>query len=387
MEINIYVLYGLVEAVIVLAALVVYLYFRQRKLKTYALAQVDEREFHKRYFKKLIKETRDYAKKLNAPAEAGDNTAIKYRQHMVARLNWLSLERDFVCIEKPNDTYWTNINRKIAQLLNRWQQADLVDGPPDTRIIDQMIENSELIDDTQIEHHHNKNSVEINYDSQAQKEIEKLKKQLRNLNGYKALYHSQQNAYAKMVDSYKKLKHSLTELELESGNSEKLRKLLSQHEMTENMMEDQMKEMEKQQERLNAELQQLEAVFNLQQQELDKQFEEKPTEQPPAEPSAPLPEKELDQVHALIDQQNSAIRELKTTVLSLNVETDVRLELEEHLDKIEKNSSELQTCLQMLELERERLNSELTNMRHDETVDVSNMLNNLDGLDDPAPGK
>ncbi len=275
----------------------------------------------------------------------------------------MNLEQDFVSAEKPDAGYWRNLNKKIRSLLKRWELAKFIERPPDDSVVASVVKGGSqepgaakgvdlAADGSTIGG--DKTLVEFTNDADLEKQVEALKKQVRNLASYKDLYFTQQHAYKEMAEAYTELKKALKSMEMEAENAAKLRELLASHEQNEEVMEQQIQEMEARQERLNAELEQLEAVFNAQLEEEErKQAEKEATE------SVMLMGEETQNIQEIIEQQSSTVRNLKARILGLNTDPDTRLQLEEQIEDIERGNQELQTCLQMLELERDRLSNEL----------------------------
>ena len=355
-------IYGILEGLLIVGGIAAFFYLRARKYKPYYEHGTKPEDFHKRYLQQSIDHTRDYAHSLQKAADSGDENAIETQKLLVARLNWLNLEQDFVSTEKPDAGYWRRLNTKIRSLLKRWELAKFIEHPPDESIVASVVKGStqepnaakgvDLAADSSVGG--DKALVEFTSDADLEKQVEALKKQVRNLASYKDLYFTQQHAYKEMAEAYTELKTALKSMETEAENAAKLRELLASHEQNEEIMEQQIQEMEARQERLNAELEQLEAVFNAQLEEEErKQAEKDATE------SVMLMGEETQNIQEIIEQQSSAVRNLKARILGLNTDPDTRLQLEEQIEDIERGNQELQTCLQMLELERDRLSNEL----------------------------
>ncbi len=346
---SMYMLYGILEGLLIFGGIALFFYLRAKKYKPFYDHGTNPEEFHKRYLQQSLSLTRDYAHSLNKAASNGDPKAIKAQQLLVARMNWLTLEKDFVFIGKPSETYWQHLSKKIQSLLKRWEMAQFIDRQPDEKIVAAVVNSDDIEPGASGE----PAKDTANDDGILHKQIAALKKQVHNLSDYKELYFTQQNAYREMSDAYKQLKSALNSLEMEAENAAKLRELLASHEQNEEIMEQQIKEMEARQERLSAELEQLEAVFNAQLEESEHSNSDELSE------SVMLMGEETQNIQEIIDQQNSAVNKLKAKILGMNTDPDTRLKLEEHLAEIERGNQELQTCIQMLELERDRLSNEL----------------------------
>ncbi len=355
-------IYGILEGLLIFGGIAAFFYLRARKYKPYYEHGTKPEDFHKHYLQQSIGHTRDYAHSLQKAADSGDEDAIKTQKLLVARLNWLTLEQDFVSTEKPDQGYWRSLNKKIRALLKRWELVKFIEQPPDESLVANVIGNTDRESGEARGAHPgadgsmdgDKAIIEFASDVDLEKQVEALKKQVRNLASYKDLYFTQQHAYREMTDSYKQLKTALKSMEMEAENAAKLRELLASHEQNEEILEQQIQEMEARQERLNAELEQLEAVFNAQLEE-----EERKQAGNDATESVMLMGEETQNIQEIIEQQSSAVRNLKARILGLSTDPDTRLQLEEQIEEIERGNQELQTCLQMLELERDRLSNEL----------------------------
>ena len=115
-ELNIYLFFVLLEVLFALLVIIAVLIKRIRKYKPHYEANTSPQEYFKRYLSTAIKFTRGYAQQINTEAENGDKLAIKRQKYMVARLNWLVLERDFITTTKPIKSYWDDINFRIGKM-------------------------------------------------------------------------------------------------------------------------------------------------------------------------------------------------------------------------------------------------------------------------------
>lgn len=365
-ELNLWVVLTVIEALIILVLLSVFLYLRMKKYKPYFLANTQPEDFIRKYLRKTIEQTRRHAKSLQSRADDGDRVAIKEQQNMVARLNWLILERDFVTATKPSTTFWGNISARIKKLLKRWTEVGFIDGPPDRQQISQATAG--------VEHEHGDgarhtaiNKVDGNdHERELKSRISYLEKQVQKLASYKQLFYGLQSTYDSVVKSYKEMKHQVFDMEFEVADKEKLKNLLEQQEASQHDMEDQMKQMQAQQERLNAELEQLEAAYNAQMEEHEHSLAASTTA--PAEalvnaPSAQQITQNMEQIQDIIDNQGIVLRELKATMHTLNIDMETKIQLDERTSELEQNNSELATCIQMLDMERERLHQELMTVK------------------------
>jgi len=364
-ELDTYLFLTILEAITILGLLAGFLYFRVKKYKPFFEAKKHPDSFLKKYLEETIGKTKKYAASLESAAEKGDTDAKEHRQSMVARLNWLELEKEFVNRKKIKSSFWIKLNTRINKLLNRWQSNGIITALPDEATINNILAEDETdssdsrsSSDPQDEASYANQKNTITFDEgdskQLKKRIKELEKQVRNLSSYKALFFGLQNTYNAMVKSYKELKKSLFELNLNTDESEKLKEILNTHDDKQNELESKMKNLEGDKERLKEELEQLEAAYMLQQQEqLAKAQEQTENKE----------EIELVNIQEMIDNQDLVIRELKATLHALPLDTETKLAIDETTAEFERNHREIGTCVQMLEMERERLLEEVNGLQ------------------------
>lgn len=363
-EINLAILLVVGEVVIMLLTLTVFFYLRARKYKPYYEANTDLPTYVKRYLGKTIELTRAYARKITDAASGGEINAMKRRQNMVARLNWLVLERDFV-LNKPDRGYWDDINFRITKLLKRWDEIQFIDNPPDEKMVVAALSENPA----QVIREHATRPVDTESEAtiKALKErAQYLEKQVRKLSSYKSLYQGIENSYEALRRSYKKLKNTVTGLELKAEDKEKLEKVLSEHEAIEQSMDSKLKEMEDAQKRLTAELTQLEAAFNKLEEERRLDLE-KMAAGTLGTTTTDMGVTIKDQSGAtdvivpqqVFDNHDTMMREFRAAFHALNLDTDTKILLDEKMDDLEKANDEIKTCMGMIELERNRLKQEI----------------------------
>jgi len=374
-ELDTYLLLTILEAITILGLLAGFLYFRVKKYKPFFEANKHPDTFLKTYLEETIGRTKKYAISLEAAAEKGDTDAKEHRQSMVARLNWLELEKEFVKRKKIEPSFWVKLNTKINKLLNRWQSNGLIEVLPDETTINGILTEETTTTDSsdpkppsaeQDDNTYANQKNTITFDEgdskQLKARIKELEKQVRNLSSYKALFLGLQNTYNAMVNSYKELKRSLFDLNLNADESEELKEILNEHEDKQHELESKMKNLEGDKERLKAELEQLEAAYLMQQQEqLAKAQEQQKHKE----------ELELVNIQEMIDNQDMVIRELKATLHALPLDTETKLAIDETTAEFERNHREIGTCVQMLEMERERLAEEVNGLQEQSPSDES----------------
>jgi len=375
-ELNFYVFLVILESTAILALLAGFLYWRVRKYKPFFDLKQNPDLFLKKYFKNIIKATKSYATSLNNAAEEGDEKAKKHRQSMVARLNWLELEHDFVERNKPNIKFWKKLNKRISCVLKRWQLAGIIQKLPDEQTINSILAppTPSIEDENSFEFDANpgkENILDIGDDDQDptpigdsldndsegdKKRITQLEKKVRNLSSYKALYLGLQNNYNEILTANKNLKKNIFSLEFDAANTEKLTSLFNKHDAQQQTLEDKMNNLEGDKERLRDELEQLEAAYQLQLETNNIATQQNPPD-----------EEDLINVQEIIDDQDTVIRELKAKLLSIELEQKAKESLDNITEEFEKNNREISTCFQMLEMERERLQDEVSVLQNQYT--------------------
>ncbi len=367
-ELDLYLALTILEAITILGLLTGFLYFRVKKYQPFFEAKKHPDIFLKKYLEETIGRTKKYAISLEAAAEKGDIEAKEHRQNMVARLNWLALEKEFVKRKKIEPSFWDQLNIKINKLLNRWQSNGLIEALPTETTINEILTEemtkktdfndpmtpSEQQDKSAYANQKNTITFDESDSKQLKTRIKELEKQVRNLSSYKALFLGLQNTYNAMVNSYKELKQSLFELNLNEDESEELKEILNEHENKQHELESKMKNLEGDKERLKAELEQLEAAYLMQQQEqLAKTQEQQKS----------TGTHELINIQEMIDNQDLVIRELKANLHALPLDTEIKLTINETTAEFERNHREIGTCVQMIEMERERLAEEVNGLQ------------------------
>ena len=384
-KMNVFILLTLLEAFVAVAILAGFWFFRARKYKPYFEANTAPDQYIKRWLGTVIDYTRQRAMSLNGAAKKGDPEAIESRLNMVARLNWLSTERDFVELGKPNKEYWENLNRHINKLLKRWQSAKFIDAPPDAEAISTALAPrpgeapaaEAETNSAEAEYESDGSDSELPYDAEdgpppkdLRARVAYLEKQLRKFASYKTLFFGLQSTYEEVQKSYKKLKKSLSTMALQNEEAETLRTILADHEAHELSLTEKLKELENNKERMSAELGQLEALFFMQQQELDNartnsqavESASAPVAEAAAAPAPAasfMPTEDQNRVRELIDNQQTVLREIMGVIHTLPADADTKMGLADKAKEFERNNREIETCVTMLEMEMARLQQEM----------------------------
>ena len=381
-EIKLYLLLGIAEVLVVLLIVAFILYRKVKLYKPHYQANTSPVDYVKRYYNKALDHTRKYAAKLAPDASKGDPAALKKRKSMVARLNWLVLEKDFVSFEYPNASFWDDINFRIQKMLKRWEEIAFIDAPPSddvvTRILDEDGEGAsdkddgeEYLDEEGTQEYDpergdiSKSGPQGLTNEALKRRVSYLEKQVRKLGSYKTLYYGLQNSYEGMQKSYKALKRTISDMQLNSEDAEKLKQAIADHEASENKLKQQMDQMDAAKDRMSQELNQLEdAYVKLEEEHFEQQAQQAPTF------SADLTalndgesSEELISYQELFDHHDNILREFRGYLHSLELDTDTKLEIDEHSENLEKNKEEIKTCVSVLEMERDRLNTELKTLK------------------------
>ena len=399
-EIKLYMLLGIFEVLVVLLIVVFVLYRKVKLYKPHYQANTSPVDYIKRYYNKVLDHTRKYANKLAPDAVQGDPTALKKRKSMVARLNWLVLEKDFISIEYPNNSYWDDISFRIQKMLKRWEEIAFIDGPPNddavTRILEEnpdgesSAQGEEIIDEEGKEEYDPEKGDISRAGPQGltnealKRRVQYLEKQIRKLGSYKTLYYGLQKTYEGMQKSYKALKRTINDMQLSAEDAEKLKNAIAEHEASEAKLKQEMDKMDAAKERMNQELHQLEdAYVKLEEEHFEQQAQMAPTFS--AELTALKDGEASDELisyQELFDHHDNVLREFRGFLHSLELDTDTKLEIDDHSENLEKTKEEIKTCVSVLEMERDRLNKELKSLKGEPDSEISSEMN--DSQDDAA---
>jgi len=319
------------------------------KYRPYYLANTTPEILLRKYIQFLIKVSRKYGNSLQKAAADGDTSANKYRQNMAARINWLILERDFaISVKSFNERYWEDLNQRIKNMLKRWEEVEFIKAPPDIEKITLTVDNSGL-DEIDFEN--------ADIDQMVKDQIQTLTKQVEASSKYESMFKDMEMAYKTLESSYDELNELVDSLKLSEDQVAILKGIVKRKEDNEKNLNDMLKEVENSKTRLNEELSQLEdAYMKLQKQVSDEQ--ESPKNQDKM--SNGIDAHEMVQI---LNQQEDVLNELKETLTKLNVNPEQREELDNHTDSIEKSNKEINHCMQMIELERERLAEEVEHLQ------------------------
>jgi len=318
------------------------------KYRPYYLANTRPELFLKKYIQYLIKHTQKFAKGFNKPAEEGDETAIETLQHMTARLNWLVLEREFVTTINPDIRYWEDINIRIGNMLKNWKEVKFITEPPEVAAIKLAI---------------NGNPVDFDFenadiDQSVKDHISALKKKVYTMSRYQSMYNEMEAAYQTLEASYKDLRSTVVDLKVEVEEAEKLKSIIAEHEAADASLEAMLAEIENSKERLNEELNQLEDAYV----ELERGTGNISALQNSDNPDA-------QEMVAILDQQKTIFEAFKKTLDTLNLKPAQKEKIESHATEMSKTHNEINHSMQMLEIERERLEDEVKMMQADLEVD------------------
>ncbi len=318
------------------------------KYRPYYTANTNPEIFLRKYIQYLIKVSRKYGNSLQNNASEGDPSANKYRQHMAARINWLVLERDFASTRTFNERYWEDINSRIKNMLSRWEEVDFIKEPPDLKTINLTIDESGL-DDIDFE--------ASDIDQLAKDQILALAKKVNSLKQYESMFKEMEMAYNTLEANYDELKVLIDSLKLNEDQVTILKGILKNKENNEKNLNQMLKEVENSKERLHEELGQLEEAYLT----LEKQFANAKNNADNESPHSISGD--ADEMLQILNHQEEVLNKLREALSSLNVNQEKREELDGHADTIEKNNKEINHCMQMIELERERLAEEVEHLQ------------------------
>ncbi|MDH5545147.1 MAG: hypothetical protein OEZ43_06105 [Gammaproteobacteria bacterium] len=367
-EVKLYMLLGLAELIFILIALAIFLYLKVRKYKPHYQANTSPIDYIKRYLNIALDYSRSYANSLADDANKGDIEATKRRMHMVARLNWLVLEKDFISFVNPNTSYWDDINFRIKKMLRRWQELGFIEAPPNEHVITVTLSQGQ---DGNGEPEYDPSKGDISQigptgDTPAdlRARVQYLEKQVRQMASYKTLYFGLQNTYEGIQKSYKELKKAMAGMRMDSVDAERLKQIIAEHEMAEKSMEDQLEHMEQSKKRLNEELNQLEAAYEALEHERAESPIDEDTDFNLESPRTATPAVEMIVNYSdLFDNYENVLREFRGFLHTLQVDTDTKLEIDEHAEILDRSKNEIKTCVSTLEMERDRLMQELIELK------------------------
>ena len=345
---NFYLFLAICEVAVILLVVAVVQTRLMLKYRPYYMVNTQPELFLKKYIQYLIKVSRNYGHSLQEVAEQGDTSANKYRQNMAARINWLVLERDFAITTSFNERYWQDINKRIKNMLKRWEEVEFITAPPDINTINLAMDDPQ-IDDIDFEN--------ADIDQLAKNQILSLTKRVHALKQYESMFHDMEMAYNTLEASYNELNELLDSSKLNEDQIKILKGIVQRKENNEKSLNQMLQEVESSKSRLHDELKQLEDAYMA----LEQQITENKTES--AKPSATGNSIDAQEMVQVLNQQEEVLNELRETLSKLNIDPEQREELDNHADSMEKNNNEINHCMQMIELERERLAEEVEHLQ------------------------
>ena len=343
LKLNFYLFVGVLEVIVILLIITIIQGFFIKKYRPYFMANTKPELFLRKYLQRLIRQTKHFAKQFSKPAAEGDNSAFKTQQHMTARLNWLVLERDFAITHEPDNKYWEDINNRIKRMLVEWKEIELIKEPPELQIVKLAIDSGDYELDLD----------NIDLDEAVRDEIKTLKQRISSLSSYEKMYNDMDLAYRTLDQSYNELKTGLNALELEAKEAKKLRRLVEQQEANEANLNAMLDEVEKSKNRLNEELEQLGEAYEALEHEAMEGLNTLKTSD----------NIEAKDILVALQKQEDILKSLKKTLNNISMKPSQKDKVDKHTDDISKSNKEINHCMQMLELERERLADELAQMQ------------------------
>ncbi len=364
-ELNIYLFFVLLEVLFALLVIIAVLIKRIKKYKPHYEANTSPQEYFKKYLLTAIKFTRGYAQQINTEAENGEKLAIKRQKYMVARLNWLVLERDFITTTKPIKSYWDDINFRIGKMLTRWTEAGFINELPDGEIVTRSLraDGNDRLEGTGRDSREKESAPSLE-ENKLRERIKYLEKQVIQLSSYKTLFEGLQKTYDGLRESYKNLKEAIQGLELSSEDAERLKQIINDHESAETVLDSKLKEMEEQQNRLNQELQQLEAAFvTLESEQQETEEKRKQELEKMSALQAEQQKTDLNISIEVVDNLEVSIRELRGAINAVEMDTDAKLELDDQVQSLGIQTQEIKTCFKTLEMENERIQQQINELK------------------------
>lgn len=386
-ELNVYLFYTLIEVIAVLVVLLVIQFILIRKYKPHYQANADPDRFIRRYLDKVISHTRDYARSLGKKAQAGSGWALKAQQNLVARLNWLVLEKDFIINRPPDDGYWRDLVRHIDRMLDNWDLVGFISDRPSQEAITITLKHEVVASDSNgpavlgddfpdlpaevsgdhIPREKHEDIIE-DLESKYKGRIDYLERQVHQLDSYKQMFYGLQDTYNNISGAYRKMKQQLFDLEIETDKMDQLKSIIQNHEVHEKTMSAQIHEIEDSKDRMEKELRQLEMAYNelldethdqrfaISDSELDTTIDAHQTTQT----ELPVSQENADTLSDIMGNQGIIIREIRTALYEMDIDIDAKLALEEKLDTLDKYNREFVTVIKVLDDERKRLTDELS---------------------------
>ncbi|MDX1812942.1 MAG: hypothetical protein R3240_13385 [Gammaproteobacteria bacterium] len=344
-HLNFYLFLAILEVMLILLIITVVQGIFIKKYRPYFMANTQPQLFLRKYIQRLIRITQHYAKSFNKAVQNEDEDAIEAQRQLTARLNWLILERDFASTVDPDARYWEDLSNRIKDMLAEWKEIKLIKEPPELRVVELALQDD--IEEIDFEN--------MNIDQAAKEQIKALKKRIFAMSGYQTMYQELELAYKTLDQSYNEIKKSISELELEAQEAEKLRKIVQNQEANEANLNAMLEEVEKSKERLNEELEQLEEAY------VALEHEASPTTNILRHSENP----DAQEILNILIQQENVLVELRKSLANISMKPGQKEKIDKHTDEVSRTNKEINHCMQMLELERERLADELKQYQED----------------------
>lgn len=263
------------EALVVTILLALYFFFRSKKYQPYYQASESPKKALKEYLVEEISHTRDYMKSIDLHAKKQDETALTRQRNLDMRVKWLDIEKDFIETPDTVSVYWKKLCKKIDVFFENWQSPNAsfenvankstlegLENDPDEDIILLSSEGDHhdaAIHDSDFSKEREALLTEI---KQLSHENNNHKRTVKDLWNYKQFFLDMQKTYDQLNKKYKKLYNTLSNMQLQPDQIDQLQPILS--EGNDDELEQQVQSLAQENERLQNEMDQMEAIFNLQ---------------------------------------------------------------------------------------------------------------------------
>lgn len=323
----------ILEFAIIAAGLAIYFYIRLKKLKasTSATPATDaEKGIYnslKDHLEQQIKSTRQEIAG-NSRGE-GDATRRKITRLLSQRIKFLKLEKDVVDDEVKDQSYWKKICDRLADIINIKDEKPAI---PDEKPHTKAIENTH---------------IEAIDDSAYRRKIIRYQAQIMAL-------HEEFENYRK---STQKLTSKISNPENDMDNDAAIMELMADIKGHDDRLQASLSQLNKDNERLQKQLNDSEKEAYKLDYKLNR--EKRESAKSDADSISTTAEEEIFRLRDIIDRQYSSIDELKNAVAQGQGDDENKQELSNKFQAVENSQNELRTCIDILEMENQRLTEAL----------------------------
>jgi DNA repair exonuclease SbcCD ATPase subunit len=321
------------EFAVIAAGLAIYFYIRLKNLKARTSATPvtdDEKGIYnslKDHLEQQIKSTLQQIA-VNSRGE-GNATRRKIIRLLSQRIKFLKLEKDVVDDEVKDQSYWQKICDRLAGIINiKDDKPDIPDEKPHTKAIENI--HIEAIDDSAY-----RRKI-IRYQAQImtlREEFENYRKSTQKLTSKISNPESDVDNDAAIMELMADIK----------GHDDRLQASLSQLNKDNERLQKQLNDSEKEAYKLDYKLHR----------------EKRESAKSDADSISTTAEEEIFRLRDIIDRQYSSIDELKNAVAQGQGDDENTQELSNKFQAVENSQNELRTCIDILEMENQRLTEAL----------------------------